>query len=45
MQFTWFRHGDVTKIKLRFDDIDIDQTGEMDCNDFWTILTKLGPLL
>ena len=29
-----FRHGDIVKIKLRFDDIDIDQTGEIDYNEF-----------
>ena len=25
---------DIVKIKLRFDDIDIDQTGEIDYNEF-----------
>ena len=29
-----FRHEDIVKIKLRFDDIDIDQTGEIDYNEF-----------
>lgn len=29
-----FRHEDIVKIKIRFDDIDIDQTGEIDYNEF-----------
>ena len=29
-----FRHEDIVKIKLCFDDIDIDQTGEIDYNEF-----------
>ena len=29
-----FTHEDIVKIKVRFDDIDIDQTGEIDYNEF-----------
>ena len=29
-----FTHEDIVKIKVRFDDIDIDQTGEIDYTEF-----------